>query len=495
MPAKLCCGLAIFAVVSAASVAAADQVGPVAAVDLVIKDADLQIDPGRQGRRDVQADADALLAKLWRRSSESMPKRPRCRFSLLNVSTYEIRYRCSIFPTRRTKFGITTYFDQLIDRRHRAFTIARRRVSPDLRTVELQLRRLVVRCEDCRGSQQAIDLRWPSFHHDRVPNQIVLSRPGKIVAKRLTREDLLIIPRLIGGRERHYQPPRRRSSRLYNYFVMAVKPKNPTLGAVTDYDIYLSTRGHLTLDFWRCDRRISDLATPCWTGSMRNASVRPPAKAHNLERLVAPKTKNVRPLQGFMTVVRNANLRPSASRRGKRLTVIPGGSEVRVLGTTKVGQGLWFKVAYSAGDNAPVTGFVAGSLMRDLRRAPAARAAKPHRTRSALFRQPRANRLWTFEFVQEDKNRGLYRALNSRRLKPSEKARAVGDGWRLPTLEEVVALWPHLDGQRLRQLSYRRIFIRGPSDATEQECVYVTENDFRWCSITREQETALLLVK
>jgi hypothetical protein len=492
-PWRVC--LAVLAVIYVASVAAADQPRQSAAIDLVIQDADLRVTPGRYGRRDLQADADALLVKLWRQSSKPMPKRPICRFSLLNVNAFEIRYRCRVFPARMTVFGIGTYFDRMIDRRHREFTIANRQISPDLRTVAIRLRRMVVSCKDCPGPGPLIDLRWPKFDRDRKPNRVVLSRPGKTVAKRLTAADLSVIPRLISGRRWHYQPPRRRSSRLYNYFVMALKPKNPMLGAMTDYDIYLSARGHVTLEFWRCDRRIGDLATPCWTGSMRNAAIRPPAKADDLGRFATPMTKSIRPLQGYMTVVGNSNLRSSPSRRGKRLAVIPGGGEVRVIGTTKVRQGLWFKVAYSVGTQAPVVGFVAGSLVRDLRKAPAAVTRRQDRPRPALFRQPNGDKLWSFEFVDVGENRPLYRALNSFRLDPADKARAVGEGWRLPTLEEVVALWPHLDQRRLQLLSYRRIFTRRPRDGTEQECVYVTKNDFRWCSIKREQETALLLVK
>jgi len=113
----------------------------------------------------------------------------------------------------------------------------------------------------------------------------------------------------------------------------------------------------------------------------------------------------------------------------------------------------------------------------------------------AQTRQRHNGMLWSFEFADPEANADLYGTLNGLRRTARQTARDHGPGWRLPSIEEIEALWPHLDGDRRRALSFRRIFTNGPDDGSGQECVYVAAEAFEFCSVRRQQETALLLVQ
>jgi len=132
-----------------------------------------------------------------------------------------------------------------------------------------------------------------------------------------------------------------------------------------------------------------------------------------------------------------------------------------------------------------------------LLQAPSARNDKQtgRRVSGALPRQRHNGMLWSFEFIDPEANADLYGALNSLGQSANKTARDHGPGWRLPSIEEIEALWPHLDGDRRRALSFRRIFTNGPGDGSGPECVYVAARTFEFCSVRRQQETALLLVQ
>jgi len=110
-------------------------------------------------------------------------------------------------------------------------------------------------------------------------------------------------------------------------------------------------------------------------------------------------------------------------------------------------------------------------------------------------RQRHNGMLWSFEFIDPEANADLYGALNGLRQSANQTARDHGPGWRLPSIEEIEALWPRLDGDRRQALSFRRIFTNGPGDGSGPECVYVAARTFEFCSVRRQQETALLLVQ